>query len=106
MTVHSDLCEDICDYLKSLGAWFYRPNSHGYGRKGIPDILVCYRGQFIGIEVKVAPDDVTPWQRRELFGDGEGYVGITTAQGSALIVYKLEDVRKFFELKFKSRDVS
>jgi hypothetical protein len=60
---------DIKRVLNSLpDCWHFSPMMIGYGRKGIPDIIGCYRGMFFAIEVK-APgkiDNTTPWQEREL----------------------------------------
>ena len=38
--------------LKDRGAWYLKTFSDGVQRAGVPDLLVCYRGHFIGIEVK------------------------------------------------------
>jgi len=43
---------DIKKHLDSMGAFYFSPYMSGYGKTGIPDITVCYRGTFIGIEVK------------------------------------------------------
>lgn len=44
--------DEICKYLDSIGAWYVRPMTYGYGRSGIPDIIACINGRFWGIEVK------------------------------------------------------
>ena len=44
--------DDIEKYLKSIGAWFFRPYMAGYGKSGVPDFVFCYRGRFCAIEVK------------------------------------------------------
>ena len=38
--------------LEDAGAWVLKTHSAGYQRKGIPDIIVCYRGRFAAIETK------------------------------------------------------
>jgi hypothetical protein len=38
--------------LKELGVWNFSPVSNGMGVHGIPDILCCWKGRFIGLEVK------------------------------------------------------
>lgn len=98
MTPHGKLRKEICEYLTSIGAWWYATNSQGYGRKGIPDVICCYRGAFVGIEVKVLPDAPNAWQRRELYGDGDKYVGIQQANGVPIVAYSVEDVRHMFRL--------
>lgn len=43
-------------FLKDNGCWFLKYwGGAAYTKSGIPDILVCCKGQFMGIEVK-APD--------------------------------------------------
>lgn len=91
-TPHSKLRKEICDYLKSVGAWYVCTNSQGYGRRGIPDVLCCYRGAFLAIEVKVLPDEPNAWQKRELYGDGDKYIGVQQANGITVVAYSLGDV--------------
>lgn len=58
----------ITKWLKSIGAYYYMPQSNGRGRVGAPDYIVCNKGEFWGIEAK-APGklkNTTPNQRREL----------------------------------------
>jgi len=52
--------------LNKYGAYFFFPASNGFGRAGIPDIIACYRGQFIAIECKAGKNTTTALQRREL----------------------------------------
>lgn len=92
MTPHAKLRSEITEYLKSIGAWWFCTNSQGYGRKGIPDVICCYRGRFVAIEVKVRPDKPNAWQKRELYGDGDKYIGVQPAGGLAIVAYKLEEV--------------
>jgi len=42
----------IKNYLKAEGAYFVKYFANGFTKKGIPDILACINGYFIGIEVK------------------------------------------------------
>ena len=44
--------DDIEKYLKSIGAWFFRPYMAGFGKSGVPDFVFCYHGRFGAIEVK------------------------------------------------------
>ena len=59
---------DIKKLLAKLGAWFCMPATGGYGKSGVPDFLVCWKGLFIGIEAK-APGkggNTTPAQDEQL----------------------------------------
>jgi len=42
----------IKKYLDSIGAWYFSPYMAGFGKSGVPDIVCCLNGKFIGIEVK------------------------------------------------------
>lgn len=42
----------IVDILKQYGMYYFYPVTGGYGASGVPDIVACYNGRFIGIEVK------------------------------------------------------
>lgn len=52
----------VCRYLKSLGVWHFRAFMSGYGKSGIPDIVCCFRGRFLSIEVKREGCAPTPRQ--------------------------------------------
>lgn len=52
----------ICKYLDSIGAWYCKPYMTGYGKRGVPDILACINGRFIGIEVKAGKRQLTRLQ--------------------------------------------
>ena len=40
-------------YLKSKGAWVLKYwGGSVYTQAGVPDLLVCYNGKFMGIEIK------------------------------------------------------
>lgn len=76
----ADFKTELCDALRRMGAWVHRTQTGGSGRAGTPDLLVCYRGRFFGLEVK--KDDkgrVTPWQDREL-------EAIRRAGGTAMVI--------------------
>lgn len=44
----------IKKFLDEEGAWFVKTWSNGVQRSGIPDILACVNGYFVGIEVKAS----------------------------------------------------
>jgi Holliday junction resolvase len=69
----------VAKILKEYGAYYFYPATGGFGRSGVPDIIVCYKGNFIGIECKAKSNTPTALQLREL-------QNITTAGGSALII--------------------
>ena len=69
----------VTDILKQYDAYYFFPASNGFGRAGIPDIIACYRGQFIAIECKAGKNTTTALQRREL-------LAIQDAGGYALVI--------------------
>jgi Holliday junction resolvase len=38
--------------LRERGAWCAKLHADGTGRNGLPDLIACYRGQLLAIEVK------------------------------------------------------
>jgi len=81
MQPEAKLVKQIRSYLTAEGAWSAK--IHGgdnpFQEAGLPDLIVCYRGRFIGLEVKVLGEekDVSPRQNlvlrrvREAGGIGE-----------------------------------
>lgn len=55
MTPERRMKKKVDEVLKEFGIWFFCPQSGIYGRSGIPDRIACWKGRFIGIEVK-APE--------------------------------------------------
>ncbi len=39
-------------FLEENGAWFVKFFANSYTKSGIPDVLACVNGYFVGIEVK------------------------------------------------------
>jgi hypothetical protein len=44
--------------------WYFMPVPFGFGIKGIPDFIGCYKGWFFAIETKAGGNKLTPWQVR------------------------------------------
>lgn len=59
--------DEVKAYLISLGkdCWFYMPVPMGYGKVGVMDFIVCYKGFFLGPETKKKGGKSEPWQERE-----------------------------------------
>ena len=51
-TPESKVKKRVVDMLKSYGMYFFYPVTGGYGKSGVPDIVACWQGRFIGIEGK------------------------------------------------------
>jgi len=52
--------------LKELGAYYFYPVTSGYGASGVPDIVACLKGRFIGIECKANGNKPTALQQMNL----------------------------------------
>lgn len=84
----------VVKILDKHGAYHFFPATHGYGRSGVPDIVACHDGQFIGIECKAGKGTTTALQEREL-------KLITQAGGVALVIR--EDTLNLLESYFDDR---
>jgi hypothetical protein len=42
----------VMEQLKVMKAYTVTPMTGGFGNSGVPDVLCCYEGRFIGIECK------------------------------------------------------
>ena len=65
--------------LNKHGAYYFFPVTGGFGRSGVPDIVCCYRGQFLGIECKAGKNKTTALQEAEM-------AKIRAAGGSTLVI--------------------
>lgn len=66
MTPEAKVKKKVVDILKAAGAYYFFPATGGFGRSGVPDIIVCFNGQFIGIECKAGSNKPTALQENEL----------------------------------------
>ena len=80
-----DLTRQVRDFLRVLGAWEVKHRAGLGDRRGVPDILACYRGRFVAFEVKAPRGRLTPYQTAEL-------EAVRHAGGIAAEVRSLEDV--------------
>lgn len=66
MTPEAKVKKVVVKYLKELGAYYFYPVTGGFGRSGVPDIIVCYKGLFFGIECKAGKGKPTALQQKNL----------------------------------------
>lgn len=87
----SDIQSAIIKYLRTLPA-AYVINHHGgpMATVGVPDLLVCYRGRFIGLEVKMPGKEATAIQLHH-------YKLIQAASGVAGTVSSIHEVKYILE---------
>lgn len=65
-TPESKVKKKVTTLLSSLGAYYFYPVTGGFGRSGVPDIVCCFRGRFIGIECKAGSNKATALQQKNL----------------------------------------
>ena len=87
-----DIVASIKAYLASLGrdVFFWKEHGGPYGTSGVPDIIVCYKGRFIGMECKLPDGHLTELQKRALRK-------INDAGGYAYRVESVDDAKKIIE---------
>lgn len=87
-------------FLTDLGCWELKTWSNGIQREGVPDILVCCKGYFVGIEVKAAngkPSALQLWNIKK----------IREAGGIAIVLYPNQfDEFKALMQSIKSRPLN
>ena len=90
MTPEGKVKAKIKSILKDYGVWYTMPVATGYGRAGVPDFLLCFRGRFIAVEAKAGGNAPTVLQQGVL-------AAIAANGGLALVItdanlHELEDV--------------
>ncbi len=80
----------IKTYLKSKGAYYFKHHGNQFSQVGVPDIIVCYKGRFIGIEVKNETGKTSPLQDVNL-------KMINDAGGIGIVARCVEDVSKVID---------
>jgi hypothetical protein len=65
--------------LAEFGAYYFMPATGGYGKSGVPDLVACIKGRFIGIECKANGGKPTALQEKNL-------VDIMNKGGIAILV--------------------
>lgn len=71
--------EAVKKLLAASHVYFFSPATAGYGTSGVPDIVCCVQGYFLGIECKAGNNQPTALQEREL-------QRIRDAGGTAMVV--------------------
>ena len=77
----------ILKYLFAIGA--YSVKVVAATRAGVPDIICCYKGKFVGIEVKLEGSKPSALQLSNI-------ELIKNAEGLAFVAYSLDEVVNFF----------
>ena len=88
MAKEQDIQTSIINYISSIGGLAIKQNQIGiYATAGVPDIIACLKGKFIGIEVKRPGEKPTKIQ--------ESYIKtINDIGGLAFWADNLDDVKE------------
>jgi Holliday junction resolvase len=78
-TAEGRVKDAVVKILKARNAYYFFPVTGGFGRSGVPDVVACYEGRFIGIECKAGTNKPTALQLAEL-------AKIDKAKGVTMIV--------------------
>ena len=84
----------VTKILKGFNAYYFYPVTGGFGRSGVPDIICCHRGHFIGIECKAGKNTTTALQDKEL--------GLIEAAGGYAIVVNEETIHLVGDVLLKT----
>jgi len=76
----------VVKILKTHSVFYFFPATFGMGSSGIPDIVACYKGVFIGIECKAGKNKPTALQLAKISA-------IIEAGGVAIVVNE-ENINK------------
>jgi len=79
-------------YLESNGFYYIKVHGSGFMPKGIPDIIACVNGQFLGIEVKATgkKKQQSPYQKIH-------QKMIEKANGRYILVDTVKEVEDYIE---------
>lgn len=78
----ADLSKKMALLIRTRGGWA-RKIAGGPSQAGLPDIIACYRGYFIGLETKLPgkENNVTVLQQKtlDMMRDAHGITAVVTA---------------------------
>ena len=91
----SKLTTLILKALKKHGGFWFKVHGSAYQTTGIPDIIGCYRGRFIGFEVKIPGKENTLSRRQRLqlvriVQQGGSSAMITSVRGALKLIQELD----------------
>jgi len=66
MTPEKKVKNQVKKVLDKLQAYYFFPATGGYGASGVPDVIACYKGKFVGIECKANGNKPTALQQKHL----------------------------------------
>jgi hypothetical protein len=94
LTPEKKVKNKVVAILKQRKAYYFFPATYGMGRSGIPDVVCCYGGYFIGIECKAGDNTPTTLQERELAAikAAGGFSCVINETNTSLLINILDNV--------------
>lgn len=93
--LEESIVKKICDYLKTVpNCWFFKVKGGAHQKKGVPDIIGCYKGSFFAFEVKRPGGKTTELQQFHI-------ERIQNAGGAAYMVDSVTMVQCYFKMVSK-----
>ena len=86
----SSIQRAILKYLKSLGLYCWTIKISICNERGAPDIICCYKGFFVGLEVKTPRGRPSQIQKTQI-------LRINNARGRAKVVRSVEEVKELLK---------
>lgn len=83
-----DKCLGYVKELEKNGQPIIAINQHGsaFNSRGVPDILMCIKGIFVAVELKIAPNEPSDLQKHYI-------ERIRSARGLAVVIYEFDDFK-------------
>lgn len=88
--LESDLLTDVDDYLTEQRIWHYRTQMGS--QSGLPDVIACVAGYFVGIELKREDGLGKPTKQQYKIA-----CDIISSGGYGLIIDALDDLKRLVE---------
>ena len=92
--LESDLQDKCISHAKNMGVYTIRIQPDGFGLKGIPDLIMCIDGKFVGVELKVGNNTKSPAQR----------IQAKRIQKAGGLVYEVRTLNEFKKLIKENRE--
>ena len=93
LTPEKKVKNKVVALLKERNAYYFFPATYGMGRSGVPDVVACHQGKFIGIECKAGKNKPTALQLREL-------AAIEAAGGSSVVIneHNIDELKEILDV--------
>jgi len=89
--LEKEITAQIMRYLKTVpGCFAWKEHGGPHGTAGIPDIICCYHGRFVGLEVKTPSGKLSKLQEITI-------QKIRAAKGQAFKVTSVEEVKEILQ---------